>query len=380
MPATGMKSYYDMLGVAKDATQDEIRKAYLKLAKQYHPDKTGGDKAAEQKLKQINMAYDSLKSEEKRAKYDEALRNPFQEGGAPFNGFSGRGASADAQGFNFTGSFEDIFGDLFGQRGSGRRPGPRPGNDIEGRVSVTLREVAGGSKKQLRVPRNEICGDCQGSGAAPGTSPEACKDCGGSGRVSQAQGAFAMSRACPRCRGAGRIIRTPCKSCHGEGLKAAVRNLTVTIPAGAEQGARLRLKGQGEASESGGPSGDLYVVVDVLPDPFFEREGSDLVCEVPVTVAQAILGAKVRVPTLSGAANLSIPAGVQSGATLRMRGQGLPAMGGKRKGDQRVRIRVETPVDLTKEQRELAEGLSVLDDSKAYPACRAFEKKLRGHS
>ena len=375
-----MKSYYDMLGVAKDATQDEIRKAYLKLAKLYHPDKTGGDKAAEQKLKQINMAYDSLKSEEKRAKYDEALRNPFQEGGSPFNGSGGRSASGSAQGFNFTGSFEDIFGDLFGQRGPGRRPGPRPGNDIEGRVSVTLREVAEGSKKQLRVPRNETCETCKGSGAAPGTSPENCAECGGSGRVSQAQGAFAMSRACPRCLGAGRIIRTPCESCHGEGRKAAVRNLTVTIPAGAEQGTRLRLKNQGEASETGGRNGDLYVVIDVLPDPFFEREGNDLVCDVPITVSQAILGAKVRVPTLSGVANLSIPAGTQSGATLRMRGQGLPAMSGKRKGDQRVRIRVETPVGLTKEQQETAQGLSALDNTGAYPACRDFEKKLRGRS
>ncbi|MCP4639469.1 MAG: molecular chaperone DnaJ [bacterium] len=352
------KTYYELLGVAETASQDEIRKAYLKLARRYHPDKTGGDKAAEEKLKTINDAYDTLKNPEKRERYDAERRNPFgggrhhggaYAGGNPFSGFE----AADA--FGFEGSFADLFGDMLGRGRSARRPGPRPGADLEVTVTVTLREVAQGAKRLLRAPRLAACQTCNGSGAQPGTTPQNCPQCNGTGQVSRGNGAFFMSQTCSRCHGTGRANMSPCGACGGQGRTRETRTVTVTIPAGADDGMRLRLAGQGEAGESSGPPGDLYVVVHVAPDPVFRRDGTNIVCEAPVTFSEAVLGGKVRVPTLSGQVDLRVPPGTQSGQTLRLRGQGLPSLRGGRKGDQLVRVEVEVPKHLNAEQRRLIE-------------------------
>lgn len=360
MPQTEQaRDYYERLGVSPEASQDEIRKAYLKLARKYHPDKTGGDKPAEEKLKAINDAYDTLKNPEKRKAYDGARANPFGAsagfgGGAQHGGFGGPGG-----GFEFhADSFEDLFGGIFG--GGGRAAhsrAKRPGNDLEVPLTVTLREVEKGAKKTIRINAESICDPCHGTGAKSGTQPQPCPQCGGSGQDSRSTGAFFMARPCARCRGTGQINPSPCGACNGSGVVRKPRTVAVNIPAGVESGMRLRLAGQGDAGESGAPSGDLYVHVDVALDPRFERQGANLTCEVPVAFADAALGAKIRVPTLHGEANLTIPAGTQPGQTLRMRGLGLPNPGGLGKGDQLVRVKVSVPKHLTPEQRAAIEKL-----------------------
>jgi molecular chaperone DnaJ len=367
---------YEILGVAETASQDDIRKAYRKLARKYHPDKTGGDKAGETRLKEINAAYGILKNAEKRAEYDKRRKSGGFEG---FEGFDVGGEGAD-----FSEMFSTIFG---GAAGGGRgartraRTSARPGNDLEARVRVTLAEIASGTKKTLRINRAETCGDCGGSGAAKGTSPVACPDCGGSGQVSRGSSFFQMSQACARCGGSGQAILKPCGRCSGTGRTPAQRELSVTIPAGADDGTRLRVGGEGEAGFQGGPRGDLYVRVEIEPDPFFKREGQNLVCEAPVTFVEAALGAKVAVPTLDGVAKLMIEPGTQSGAQLRMRGLGLPPLGGGPRGDEIVKVIVEVPRTLTSEQTRLLRefdgnyepGSHTLRD-----AFRALLKRLRG--
>lgn len=388
MPPTATKNYYEILGVSPEASQEDIRKAYLKLAKQYHPDKTGGDKVAEEKLKAINEAYDTLKNAERRKEYDAMRASPF--GGAHGPTYTGSGPSRgfDFQGFGgapggFSGDFSDLFGglgDIFGARTQQRprRQGPIAGNDVEGELAITLREAAHGARKSIRVPHAAACATCHGSGAQPGTQPEACPACGGSGQVSRGNGAFMIMQTCPQCRGSGTLIATPCGTCSGAGTTRSSHTVAVNIPAGIESGTRLRLAGQGNAGLRGGPPGDLYVTVTVKSDPVFARDGQDVVCEVPVTFAEAALGATLRVPTLTGKADLKIPEGTQSGQSFRLRGLGLPAVKGTRKGDQRVRVVVEVPKRLTREQRELMEKLKALDDPAMYPKRLAFEKHTRG--
>ncbi len=385
MPATAAKDFYELLGVSPKATQDEIRKAYLKLAKKYHPDKTGGDKAAEQKLKAINEAYDTLKNAEKRKEYDAMRESPFGGAGGPYSAGSG-GPGFDFHGFGggpggFTADFSDIFsglGDIFGARTQRRHPqGPVAGNDVEGRLTITFREAASGTRKSIRVPYTTTCPACGGSGASPGTHPETCPGCGGSGQTSRGNGAFFVSQACSQCRGAGTVIASPCGSCHGTGVSRGSRTVTVNIPAGVATGTRLRLAGQGDAGLRGGPDGDLYVAVTVRPDDVFQREGQDIVCEMPVTFAEAALGATLRVPTLNGKADLKIPEGTQSGQSFRLRGMGLPRVNGSGKGDQIVRVVVEVPKRLTREQREILAKLKALDDPAMYPKRRAFERHLK---
>ncbi len=363
---------YQILGVSKDAPQDEIRRAYLKLAKKYHPDKTGGDKAAEDKLKEINAAYDTLKSPEKRKQYDQE-----REARSAFSGFSG-GSSGGFQGFDFgnAGGFEDLFSTMFGQGGprTAGHAAVRPGNDLEMAVQIDLNDVANGAKKTLRFKRWDRCTVCSGSGAEPGTKPETCPDCHGSGMVTHTKGAFSMSRTCPKCQGQGVFIGVPCKSCAGRGRQKVDRTVQVSIPQGVETGTRLRVPGEGEAGDPGAPNGDLYVHVDVRKHELFERDGADLICEVPITFPQAALGATVQVPTLTGKANLTVSEGTQSGAMLRMKGLGLPRLGGGGKGDEYVRIVVEVPKRISKEEREIIEKLYATDDPNGYPKRRRFEE------
>ncbi|HDP34836.1 MAG TPA: molecular chaperone DnaJ [Candidatus Hydrogenedentes bacterium] len=367
---------YEILGVSKSASQDEIRKAYLKLAHKYHPDKTGGDKEAEKKLKEINAAYDILKNPEKRKQYDQFGSTD----GQPFSGF-GQGFGGD---FGES-PFGDLFDMLFGQGGrQGARSAnrPQPGHDLEYELSVTLEEVARGCKKTISFSRPETCGACGGSGAAKGSSPETCPQCRGAGEVRMAHGVFSMSQTCPRCRGAGRIITRPCQNCNGSGQVRTKRELSIDIPAGVDSGNRLRIAGEGEAGRMGGARGDLYIRIRVLRHDFFERMGLNLVCEAPITISQAALGATIRVPTINGMADLKIPAGAQTGTQLRLRGHGLPDMRGYRQGDQLVVIQVETPQKLSRRQRELLEEFESLSNNRTYPKCDQFKNKIKatGHA
>jgi molecular chaperone DnaJ len=343
------KDYYEVLGVSRTSSEDEIRKAYRKLAHKYHPDKTGGDKAAEDKLKEINVVYDVLKNKGKRAQYDQF----GGEGGPQFTGFGGE------------------------QRGRSRGPAPTEGHDLEYRVRISLKEAAFGTNQKIRFSRMESCEPCKGSGAAKGSKSNVCTHCEGAGQVRMAQGFFSITRTCPRCQGKGSVIQEPCKRCRGEGRKEIERELSIDLPAGVATGSRLRVQGEGEAGQNGGPRGDLYVLVDVQDDDLFVREGNDILCEVPIQFTQAILGATIRVPTLSGEVDLKIPAGTQSGTLFQLRGLGLPDLRGYSEGDQLVRVQVETPTKLTREQKDIVRRFEELSSMKTYPLLRRFRDKFK---
>lgn len=368
------KDLYEILGVSRDASDQEIRKAYLKLAHKYHPDKTGGDKAAEEKLKEINGAYDVLKNAEKRRQYDAfGQAGPGMGGGAGPGGFGGFG------GFNPGGEspFDDFFDMIFGRGGAQGGTRPRAGNDLEYRISITLEEAAFGAKKKIRFGRLETCNDCSGSGAAAGTKPETCSTCKGAGQVRVSQGFFSVTQTCHRCRGAGRMIATPCPRCSGNGRTKIQREVSVDIPAGVDTGMRLRVPGEGEPGEHGGPRGDLHIAIEIQHHDIFVREGTEIICEFPISFTQAALGATVRVPTLKGDVELKVPAGSQPGALLRMRGMGMPDLRGYRQGDQIVRLMVEVPNKLTKRQKELLQEFEKENDAKAYPLYKRFMDRLK---
>ncbi|MFA6244179.1 MAG: J domain-containing protein [Candidatus Hydrogenedentales bacterium] len=376
MPSVKTKTFYDILGVTQGATQAELRKAWLALARKYHPDKTGGHKGSEDKLKIVNEAYDTLKRPEKRKEYDESLAGPFAAetpfragaaSGSPHNG------SAHAGRTEFDGDLSDIFGDMFGQTTQGRQHGLRGGADLETYITVSLREAAEGAKKSLRLPSESACQSCAGSGAARGTMPQQCPHCGGNGHISSGSGSlFVMSQMCPLCRGRGEIIPTPCPACGGTGSKTESRTLSVTIPPGARTGTRLRLNGQGQRGDPGARNGDLFIVVRIEESEIFQLKRNDLVCEVPITFTQAALGGTVEVPTLHGKARLTIPAGTQSGAILRMRDQGFPALNGGRRGDQLVTVILEIPRKVSPEQRKTIQNLHEADSLDSYPKHRSY--------
>jgi molecular chaperone DnaJ len=363
---------YELLGVERSASQEQIRKAYLKLAHKYHPDKTGGDKEAEEKLKKINAAYDILKNSEKRAQYDRFGSTD----GQGFGGFGGQGFGGGG-GQGYEAPFEDFFDMLFGQggkRGQAGGGGAKVGNDLELRLTISLEDAAFGSKKKIRYNRRENCNDCKGSGAAAGSKAESCNQCQGTGQVRVAHGFFSVTRTCPHCQGAGKTISKPCPTCTGKGQTKSVRELSVDVPAGVDSGSRLRVTGEGEAGLGGGRRGDLYIFIEVAKHAFFEREGTTIHCEVPITFSQAALGDSVRVPTLEGEAELKIPAGTQTGTQLRLRGLGMPDLRGYRQGDQIVRVLVETPQKLSRKQKDLLKEFDDLADSKAYPLHEKFRE------
>ncbi|HEV3468504.1 MAG TPA: molecular chaperone DnaJ [Pyrinomonadaceae bacterium] len=353
------RDYYEVLGVSKGATEAEIKSAYRKLAVRYHPDKNPGDTAAEEKFKEAAEAYSVLSDAEQRARYD-------RFGHAGVSSSAGAGAGWGAAGF---GGIEDILGDLFGfgdvfggRAASGRRTAAQRGADLRYDLELTLEEAAAGMTAQLRVPRLEACEACQGAGAAPGTQPETCPTCGGAGQVRYQQGFFSVARTCGQCRGAGRVIRTPCEACKGAGRVEREKQMEVKIPAGVETGSRLRLAGEGEAGVQGGPAGDLYVVIHVKEHEVFERQGHNLYASVPVTFAQAALGAEITVPTLDSQQTLKIPAGTQTGTVFRLKGHGMPALGGRGRGDLFVSVTLITPTTLTREQRRLLEQLAEIEE------------------
>jgi len=340
--------YYELLGVPRNAADQEIKSAYRKLALKYHPDRNPGNKEAEERFKEAAEAYSVLQDPDKRRRYD-------AYGHA---GVSGAGAGFDPTIFA---DFGDILGDFFGFGdvfGSRRRSGPRRGADLRYNLELSFEEAVFGTETHIQIPRAQPCSSCNGSGSAAGTKPSTCPSCGGSGQVTFQQGFFSVARTCGRCRGAGRIITSPCKDCGGEGQVPLERKLQIKIPPGVDTGSQLRILGEGEPGAAGGPPGDLYVVLRVQDHPLFRRDGASLFCEIPVTVAQAALGTSVEVPTLEGKAKLTLPEGTQTGANFRVRGHGVPHLGSKGRGDLHVTIRVVVPTKLTAEQRRLLEQLA----------------------
>jgi molecular chaperone DnaJ len=346
-------SLYDTLGVSKNASADEIKKAYRKLARQYHPDRNPGDAQAEARFKEVQTAYDVLSSAEKRKQYDAWGTTNGRPGPGP------AGAGGADFGFDI-GDLGDLFGGLFG-RGSGartRRPAPEKGPDVEAQVSLSFEDSLRGVETRIPVEVDAACSTCGGTGAKPGTSPRICPECNGRGVTAESQGLFSLSRPCPRCRGNGTVIEDPCDSCKGSGRERRTRRFNVKVPAGVKDGTRIRLKGKGEPGAAGGPPGDLYVVTKVTPSPLYERRGDDLVIEVPVTYPEAALGATVEVPTPYGERlSLKVAAGSEDGKLLRMRGHGAPRLKGSGKGDLLARVRLTVPQRLTKAEREALEQL-----------------------
>ena len=363
-----MADFYQTLGVPRGASHDEIRKAFRKLARKYHPDTNSGDKGAEEKFKEANEAYETLSDPDKRKQYDEMLRlGAFDPRTGPararaaFRASTRACSSRAARRFQM-GDFGDILANLFGGAGQqGRRGGGRGaaqrGADLQADVTISFDDSLSGASVRVPVESNGPCPTCHGSGAAPGTSPEICPECHGRGVMAQNQGPFAISVPCPRCHGNGTVIDSPCPTCHGGGVTRQTRRYAVKIPAGAKEGTKIRLKGKGEAGAGGGPPGDLYVVVHVEDSGLFERRGDDLMIEVPVTMAEAMLGATVRVPTPGGGkVSLKVPAGSSDGRTLRLRGKGAPRLKGGGNGDLLARLRLIVPTKLTKEQKQACRG------------------------
>ena len=367
------QDYYELLGIPKTATEAEIKSAYRKLAKKYHPDLNPGNAEAEQKFKEINEANSVLSDPEKRAKYD-------QYGHAAFDPSAGFGGGGGFEGFDMGDIFSSFFGGGFGGGSSRRANAPIDGDDILARVTLTFEEAAFGVKREVTFQRIEACGDCHGSGAAPGSSVETCTTCRGSGRVTVQQrtmlGMMQTQQTCSACRGSGKLIKTPCKNCRGSGYVKINKTLDVKIPAGIDNGQRIALRGQGNAGRNGGMAGDLIIEVRVRPHELFERDGNDLYCEIPLTFAAAALGAEIEIPTLTGKIKYDIPEGTQSGTTFTVRGEGLQSVSGNRKGNLVFRVTVEVPRDLNAKQKELLREFSNSCEEKNNKKHAGFLKKF----
>lgn len=346
------RDYYEVLGVGRTVTDDELKKAYRKLALQYHPDRNPNDAVAEEKFKEASEAYEVLHDAEKRGLYDRYGHDGLQNAG-----FKGFGGFEDIFA-NFGGIFEELLG---GGRRGGRGNAARGGADLRYDVRLTLEEAVSGTEKVLEFDKTESCIHCLGKRTAPGSHPVPCKTCGGHGQVERRQGFFSLRTTCPTCHGEGVRITDPCPECRGRGIVQAPKKLSVKIPAGVDTGARLRLTGEGEEGTHGGPAGDLYVMIHVAPHEFFERQGSDLHCQIPISFAQAALGAEMEVPSLYGTQTLTIPRGTQTGDTVPIRNCGVPALRGDGRGDQVVHVVVKTPVNLTERQEELLREFATLD-------------------
>ncbi|MCI0336324.1 MAG: molecular chaperone DnaJ [Acidobacteria bacterium] len=364
------RDYYEVLGVRRNAADQELKSAYRKLALQHHPDRNPGDKQSEEKFKEINEAYAVLSNPENRARYDR-----YGHAGI------GSSASSGAWGAPDFGGFEDILGDLFsdifGGGRTSRRGGPQRGPDLRYDLEITLEQAAAGYKTQINIPRLENCQTCKGSGAAPGTSPTTCSVCGGVGQVRFQQGFFSVSRTCHQCRGTGRMITSYCKTCNGQGRIEKDNHIEIKIPAGVDTGARLRLAGEGEAGANGGSHGDLYVVIHVKEHELFERQGNNLYVNVPVTFSQAALGAEIKVPTLDGEDMLTIPEGTQTGSIFRVKGKGIVSLQGQGRGDLFVVTTIVTPTRLTREQKRLLEQFSVIEEKQNAGTARRFGNKVK---
>ncbi len=368
------EDYYEILGVSRDATESELKSAYRKLAHKYHPDKNPGDKEAEEKFKKASVAYGVLSDAQKRAQYD-------RFGHAGMGG--GGGAEDFAGGVNIQDIFGDIFGDFFGGGGGGgsrKRSRAERGSDLRYHLSIKFEEAAFGVEKEISIKRKESCGTCEGSGAKPGTKRETCHSCHGAGEIRMQKGFFAISQACPTCNGQGSRVSDPCTACKGSGRQAMVRKLKVKVPAGIEEGVQLRYVGEGEGGVQGGPRGDLYVAVVIDPHPIFTRDGTNVLCEVPISFVSATLGAKIDVPTLDGRVSMNIPAGTQTGSVFRLKEKGIVRMRGdhnNKRGDQLVTVKVEVPKKLSQRQKDLLKEFSDLSQEETHPEHKGFFEKVR---
>ena len=382
MAAENKRDYYEVLGVQKGASEEEIKKAYKKMARKYHPDLNPGDKDAEEKFKEVNEAYEVLSDSEKKARYDQ-----FGFAGVDPNfgaGAGGWGGGADGAGFDF-GDLGDIFGSFFGGGFGGqtrRNPNaPQRGESIRMNLTISFEEAAFGCEKELTVDRYESCETCHGSGAAPGTSPETCPDCGGSGVVQTRRqtpmGVFASTAPCSRCGGRGKIIKEPCKDCRGSGMVRRRRKIQASVPAGIDNGQTISIRGQGHAGKNGGPAGDLLVTITVRPHELFRREGTSVLCEAPITFPQAVLGAELEIPTIDGKVKYDIPEGTQSGTTFRLKGKGIPALNGRGRGDQYVTVYIETPRNLNREQKEALKKFAEAVGENNYEERKSFFRKFK---
>lgn len=363
------RDYYEVLGVARNASETELKKAYRSAAHKFHPDRNPDDKASEDKFKEAKEAYEVLSDSQKRAAYDQ-----FGHAGVDPSAAAGRGHGGGA---SFTDIFGDVFGDIFGGAGGGGRSGGGGqrvyrGSDLRYDLEVNLDEAVQGTTVTIKVPTLVTCDTCSGSGSKKGTSPVACATCGGLGQVRMQQGFFSLQQTCPRCHGTGKMIKDPCGSCHGEGRVKKTKTLSVKVPAGVDNGDRIRLAGEGEAGEWGGPAGDLYVQIHVRPHHIFTREGTNLYCEVPISFVTATLGGELDVPTLDGRVKLKIPAETQSGRLFRLRGKGVKSVRGGEIGDLICRVEIETPVNLTERQKELLREFETATEDKHTPRANSW--------
>ena len=370
------RDYYEVLGIQKGASEDEIKKAYKTLARKYHPDMNPGDKEAEEKFKEVNEANEILSDPEKKARYDQ-----FGFAGVDPNYGAGAGGGAYGGGFDF-GDLGDIFGSFFGGGFGGQRRNPNApqrGESIRASVSISFTEAAFGCEKSVTIERSEQCPTCKGSGCAPGTTPEICPDCHGSGTVQTRRqtpmGVFASNGPCRKCGGTGRLIHQPCSDCRGSGAVRKRRTIKVNIPAGIDHGQTISLRGQGGAGKNGGPAGDLLITVMVQPHEIFRRDGVDVFCEAPITFTQAVLGAELEIPTIDGKVKYSIPEGTQTGTVFRLKGKGVPVLNGRGRGDQYVTVVIETPRSLNKEQKEALRRFSETLGENNYEKRKSFFKK-----
>ncbi len=367
------RDYYEVLGVAKDADENTIKRAYRKLAMKYHPDRNPDDKAAAENFREVTEAYEVLTDDSKRARYDQYGHAGVDE---QMQDFWGRGGAQDSHAFrDFGDMFGDVFGDMFGFAGGAQSS---RGADLRYNLSMTLEEAASGREVELQIPRHEICGCCNGSGARPGTNPVPCNTCGGHGQVQMQQGFFAVRRTCPTCQGAGTRIESPCIECGGAGRVRTTKKLKIKVPAGVYDGAQVRVSGEGEAGPQGSPSGDLYVVISLKEHAIFEREGADLHCTMPVTFPQAALGAEVDAPTLDGRIRIKIPPGTEGGRVFRLRGHGVPDVrSGGQKGDLYVRVQIAVPKKMTSRQAELLREFANETGDEVYPERSSFLGKVK---
>jgi molecular chaperone DnaJ len=363
--------FYELLGVARGCDEKTLKSAFRKLAMQFHPDKNPGDHTAEIKFKELNLAYEVLKDPQKRAAYDRFGHAAFENGGNGA-GFTGDFASSMSD------IFDNIFGDMMGGRRGRQRSAREPGGDLRYNLEITLNEAYAGKTAEIDVPTKITCKTCTGTGAKPGTAPKTCPTCEGHGRVRSAQGFFSIERTCPTCQGRGSVISEPCPECHGAGRTTEERKLSVNIPAGIEDGTRIRLAGEGEAGLRGGPAGDLYIFLSIKAHEFFQRDGADIFCRVPVSMTTASLGGEFQVPTIDGGkTRVKIPEGTQSGKQFRLKGKGMPVLRSTRIGDMYIQVVVETPRNLTRRQRELLEEFEQASSAENNPESTGFFARVR---
>jgi molecular chaperone DnaJ len=368
------RCYYEVLGVSRGARESEIKGAFRRLAKECHPDRCNGDPNAETRFKEVNEAYEALKDPQRRAAYDRFGHAAFDSG---LGGAAGHGFGADFSA-SMSAMFDDLFGEFMGQRRPRQRSSRERGSDLRYNMEITLGEAYQGKTAQIRVPTSVVCESCSGSGAKAGTSPTPCRTCGGIGKVRASQGFFTIERTCPSCQGRGETIETPCPSCNGAGRVTRERTLSVTIPIGVEDGTRIRLAGEGEAGLRGGPPGDLYIFLSIKPHEFFQRDGADVFCKVPISMTTAALGGQIDVPTLDGAATrVKVPEGSESGKQFRLKGRGMPVLRAKVAGDMYIQVEVETPKSLTKRQRELLEEFERESRKETSPESAGFFARVK---